>query len=50
MFCFSLIELEDSMADKGKLSKILATKEKKILSQQQTLDEKDNKIFQFENE
>ncbi len=47
---FSLVEMEESMADQGKLGRLLKAKEKKILSQQQAVDEKENRIAQLENE
>ena len=49
IFC-SLVELEDSKADKGEMSRILKAKETKILSQQAKIDDHENRIVQLENE
>lgn len=46
----SLIELEDSKADKGNMNHILKAKETKILSQQTKIDDQENRIVQLENE
>ncbi|XP_065068071.1 protein Daple-like isoform X1 [Rhopilema esculentum] len=45
----SLLELEDSKADQGKMSRIMKAKETKILSQQSIIDEQESRVVQLES-